>query len=85
MYQLQASVATSLPVSQCLLVPYLSTDSLLSFASKIIFVGLFGSFLEVLSCANVNIFMPVPTYQCQLPVATRLPSLTMPASATSVH
>ena len=74
MYQWWLPVATGLPASQCLLVQNLFTDRYLIFATKIIFFGLLESLLVVLSCAGVDILMPVLTYQCQHPVATSLPA-----------
>ena len=58
MYQCQASIATSLPASQCLPVPHLSTDSSLSFASKIMSLGWFESFLGMLLYSGADVSMP---------------------------
>ena len=69
---------TGLPASQCLPEQHLFTDNSLSFASKIIFLWLFESLLVVILCASVDILMPVPTYQCQPPVATGLPASQCP-------
>ena len=69
-YQCWPSVATGLPASQCLLVPHLSIDSSLSFASKIIFLHLFRSFLVVLSYSSADVSIPglvstgLPASQC---------------------
>ena len=78
MYQCRPSVATSLPALQCLPVPHLSTDSSLSFASKIIISWFFGSLLVVLSYSGADVSMPAPgNYQSA--------SLAMPAGPTFVH
>ena len=69
-YKCQPPVATGLPASQCLLVQHMFTDSSLIFASKLMFLELFESFLVVL----LYIHMPLPMYQCWPSVATCLPA-----------
>ena len=77
-YQYWPPVATGLPASQCLLVQHPSPDSSLNFASRIMFLGFFESFLVVLSYASADVSIPAAcSYQSA--------SLTMPANATSVH
>ena len=78
MYQCWPSIATGLPASQCLQVPHLSTDSSLSVPLKIMFSGMFKSFLGVLSYSGADVSMPAPC-------SYRFACLTMPAGASSVH
>ena len=72
-HQCRPPIATGLPASQCLQVPHLSTDSSLSFASKLMFLQLLKSRLVVLSysCANISMLAPhtywfLPASQCLL-------------------
>ena len=77
-YKCRCPLATGLPASQCLLVQHLWNDTSLSLASKIMFLGLFESFLDVLLYPGANVLMLASSsYQSA--------SLTMPPGAKFIH